>query len=54
MILKADLYEVDDAFHQKVSKAKWRSVTELEELELKVRISRLHSTNNSWSWPGRK
>src|SRR5207248_1319995 len=36
VILKADLYEVDDAFHQKLAKAKWRSVADLEELDLKA------------------
>jgi hypothetical protein len=35
VILKARLYEVDEAFHNKVAKARWRSRADLDELETK-------------------
>ena len=35
VIMKARLYEVDEAFHNKVAKAKWLSKADLEELETK-------------------
>jgi hypothetical protein len=35
VIMKARLYEVDEAFHNKVAKAKWLSKADLEELEIK-------------------
>src|SRR4051794_28600212 len=35
VILKARLYEVDEAFHDKLAKARWRSQADLEELETK-------------------
>src|SRR5437773_363547 len=35
VILKARLYEVDEAFHNKLAKAKWLSKADLEELEEK-------------------
>jgi hypothetical protein len=35
VIMKARLYKVDEAFHNKLAKAKWRSRTDLEELETK-------------------
>src|SRR5262245_5751191 len=35
VIMKARLYEVDEAFHNKVAKARWLSKAELEELETK-------------------
>lgn len=35
VILKARLYEVDEAFHNKLAKAKWLSRANLEELETK-------------------
>jgi hypothetical protein len=35
VILKARLYEVDEAFHNKVAQARWRSKAALEELETK-------------------
>src|SRR5262245_20092904 len=33
VIMKARLFEVDEAFHHKVAKARWRSLADLEELE---------------------
>lgn len=36
VILKARVYEVDEAFHQKVAKAKWLSRADLEKLEEKA------------------
>ena len=33
VIMKARLYEVDESFHNKVAKAKWRSRADLDELE---------------------
>jgi hypothetical protein len=35
VIVKARLYEVDEAFHNKLAKARWRSQVDLEELETK-------------------
>jgi hypothetical protein len=35
VIMKARLYEVDEAFHKKLVTAKWRSKADLEELETK-------------------
>jgi hypothetical protein len=35
VIMKARLYEVDEAFHRKLVTAKWRSKADLEELETK-------------------
>jgi hypothetical protein len=35
VIMKTRLYEVDEAFHNKLAKAKWRSKEDLEELETK-------------------
>jgi hypothetical protein len=35
VIMKARLYEVDEAFHNKLAKARWRSQAHLEELETK-------------------
>src|SRR5437879_3982698 len=35
VIMKARLYEVDEAFHNKLAKAKWLSKADLEELETK-------------------
>jgi hypothetical protein len=35
VIMKARLYEVDEAFHNKLAKARWRSKADLEELENK-------------------
>src|SRR5437763_9015129 len=37
-IVKARLYEVDEAFHNKVAKGKWRSKADLEELETKAPV----------------
>src|SRR5437867_4007168 len=35
VIMTARLYEVDEAFHNKLAKAKWSSKADLEELETK-------------------
>jgi len=35
VIMKARLYQVDEAFHNKVAKARWRSKADLEELDIK-------------------
>src|SRR5262245_38296714 len=35
VILKARLYEIDEAFHNKLAKARWRSRADLEEMETK-------------------
>ena len=35
VIMNARLYEVDEAFHNKLAKARWRSKADLEELETK-------------------
>ncbi len=37
VIMKARLYEVDEAFHNKLAKGKWLSKADLEELETKPR-----------------
>jgi hypothetical protein len=38
VVMKARVYEVDEAFHNKLTKSRWRSRADLEELETKPQV----------------